>query len=248
MTLSLRSPVLLASLLTLFTACTSTKDDTAASAETGDTAGDTDTGSGNGGDTNAYGAPLDSTDAINGKSYAFLFANANVSEPASLGAIITAYMTAPIMIGVESVSDSSLDLVGALGVEGSDPATQDTAVSTYDFASTSFDPSSPSFSAGPTDATLYVTGVPVPVYGLSITGTFAHDGSAIGDMTFSGLVDTAPIGPLLNGGGGETAVCDAAVNFGIKCVPCPDERELCLTLTADTITAAQVSGTITPVN
>lgn len=237
------TPLFLASLLTLplFAACTTKGDDTA-DTDVADTSGDS---GDSGGDTNSYGAPLDSTDVVATSTYSFLFANATVTEPASLGAIITAYMTAPVMIGVESVSDTSLDLIGALGVEASDPAVQNTAVSTFDFPSATFDPQSPSFSAGPTDANLLVTGVPVPVYGLTITGTFAHDGSAIGEMTFSGLVDTAPIGPMLNGGGGEDAVCEAAGNFGVSCVPCPDERLLCLALTAEQITAMSGAGTIT---
>lgn len=224
-------------LLPLVVACSGEKEETGAMDDTADTDSGVDTS------TNA----LTDLALIQGKTYTFSFADATISQPATLGSIIGAYMQAPLMFNVTAASETEVDFLGGLGVVDSDPVTQDTCAPTYDFAATAFDPSSPTFDAGPVDATLYVMGVAVPVYQVHITGAFASDGSVINNMTFGGLVDTRPIGPLLNSGGGEDAVCKQAVNMGVKCVPCPDNTTFCLDLLADGITAPQVSSGVTPV-
>lgn len=237
----MRSPMFLA--LVSLLGCPATdkeSDDTAAMDDTGES-GDTDTGSWDG------GGPLADPSAAQGKTYGFALGDGTIAEPANLGAIITAYMEAPIYLGVTAISETELDLLGGLGVIDADPAAQDTCVPTFDFASTSFDASSPSFSSGPVDATLYVLGTPVPIYELTVTGTFKSDGTQIGGMTFEGIVDTRPIGPLLNGGGGEDAVCEQAINFGEECIACPDGPVLCLQLSVVDILASEVAVSMTPV-
>lgn len=227
------------------TSCTATSDKDAG--DTGDTGGG-DSGADTG-DTSGWngGGPLTDPSLADGKTYAFLFDDATITEPATLGSIIAAYMGAPVMF-TATVSDSSVSLRGGLGENGSDPATQDTCVPTYDFPSSSFDPATPTFTVGTVDAELYVSGVAVPVYDISITGTFKSDGSEIGNMSYAGLVDTRPIGPLLNGGGGDDAVCIQAKNFGLTCVACPNGAgEFCLSLLAEDIVAGQVPGTLVEV-
>lgn len=217
--------------------------------DTGETGGDTGETGDNGGDTGGWdgGGPMTDPSVAQGKTYGFQLGDATIAEPANLGAIIAAYMEAPILFGVTTISATEIDLLGGLGVVQSDPVQQDTCVPTFDFPSASFDPANPTFTAGPVEAALYVLGTPVPVYELTITGTMAADGSAIGNMEFAGIVDTRPIGPLLNGGGGEDAVCEQAINFGEECIACPDGPELCLALSAVDIVAAQVDVTLTPV-
>jgi hypothetical protein len=223
--------------------CPDAVKDTGDTGGTDDTAdsGDTDTGTWDG------GGPLADPSGVQGKTYGFALGDGTIAEPANLGAIITAYMEAPVYLGVTSISETELDLLGGLGVIDADPAAQDTCVPTFDFASTSFDASSPSFTSGPVDATLYVLGTPVPVYELTVSGTFKSDGTQIGGMSFEGIVDTRPIGPLLNGGGGEDAVCEQAINFGEECIACPDGPVLCLQLSVVDILASEVAVSMAPV-
>lgn len=224
--------------LPLFIACTSTKDDTSGGTDSGTDTTDT-------GETADDATPVADPSTLVGRSYGFKFAEATITEPAALGAIIASYVVAPVMVGVTAGSSGSIDLLGGLGQADSDPATQDTCVPTFDFPASDFG-TNPDFSAGPTDASLNI-GASVPVYGLTLTGRFAADGSDIHDGTFSGLVDTRPIGPLLNGGGGDDAVCLAAKNFAIACVDCPgDVGTYCLNLVAEDITYAPGNGTMAP--
>lgn len=223
--------------LPLFLACNSDKeDDTSAGT-------DTSTESGESGDSAEDATPVSDPSSLVGRTYGFKFGDATIAEPAALGAIIASYVTAPVMVGVTASDSSSIDLLGGLGVADSDPAEQDACVPTFDFPASSFG-TNPDFSAGPTDASLSI-GASVPVYGLTLTGRFAEDGSDIHNGTFTGLVDTRPIGPLLSGGGGDDAVCLAAKNFAISCVDCPgDVGTFCLNLVAEDITWLPGQGTM----
>jgi hypothetical protein len=212
--------------------------------EPGETAPeDTETGT-----SGEYGSPMNDAPAAKDHTWSFLLADANIADPANLGSIITAYMSTPIMLTATSIDATSLDMLGGLGVVDSKPHAQDLCLPTFDFAAVSFDANAPSFSTGAVDTNLYVLGTPVPVFDLTIGGTFSADGTSIGEGTLTGIVDTRPIGPLLQGGGGEGAVCEAAKNFGVSCVECPDGAGVfCLNLAADSFVMLEVKGALVPV-
>ncbi len=86
--------------------------------------------------TSALGTEIADPNTLVGKTYNVNLADANIVSPAGVGSILGSVLTTPILIGVISAG-SSLEMIGAIGVEGG--TTQDSAPP----ASTSRPPPSP---------------------------------------------------------------------------------------------------------
>jgi hypothetical protein len=181
---------------------------------------------------------------LTGNTYALALGDARIVEPAGIGAVLSGYLTQDILVGVQTVSETNIQMVGAIGIEGASPPAQDYCDPTIDFPDATFT-EAPYFQIGPQDTALSVAGYTIEIGNLEITGTFAPDGSYFGGGTLSGTIDTRPLAPLLDDSGDEGAICSLAVSFGAACTACPSDGEpFCLTLVADQITAVQVEGTV----
>jgi hypothetical protein len=197
--------------------------------------------------TSGLGNPIPDTSALVGKTFALDLADARIVEPAGIGSVLTSYLTQDILVGVSGVTDTEIQMLGAIGVEDADPPTQDYCDPTIDFPAADFS-DQPFFQIGPQTTTLAVAGYSIEIGNLEITGTIAADGSYFGGGTLSGTIDTRPLAPLLDDSGDPGAICDLAVNFGAACEACPSDGEpYCLTLVADQIVAMGVDGTLVPV-
>jgi len=194
--------------------------------------------------TSDLGAAVDSSTLV-GKAFSLDLANARIVEPVGIGSVLSSYLTQDILVGVQSVEGSSVQMLGAIGVEGAATPTQDFCTTTIPFPEADFS-QAPFFSIGPADTTLSVAGFDITIGQLNITGTIAPDGSYFGGGTLSGTIDTRPLDPLV--GDTEGAICTLATTFGVTCAPCADGEAFCLSLVADQIVATGVStGPIAPV-
>jgi hypothetical protein len=196
--------------------------------------------------TSALGTPIPDSSSLVGMTYTIDLANARIVEPAGIGSVLTSQLQQNILVGVQSVDASSIQMIGAIATDGT--TTQNYCDPTIPFPAADFS-AAPYFTVGPQTTTLSVAGYNVEIQDLEITGTFAADGSYFGGGTLSGTIDTRPLAPLLDDSGNEGAICDLAVNFGAQCQACPSDGEpYCLTLVADQITATSVSGTLSEVD
>jgi len=190
--------------------------------------------------TSALGTAIPDTSSLVGATYTIDLATARIVEPAGIGSVLTSQLQQSILVGVESVDASNIQMIGAIAAAGT--TTQDYCTPTIPFPSADFT-TAPFFTIGPRTTSLSVAGYNVEIQDLEITGTFAADGSYFGGGTLSGTIDTRPLAPLLDDSGNEGAICDLAVNFGAACEACPSDGGMfCLTLVADQITADAVSG------
>lgn len=193
--------------------------------------------------TSALGTPISDTNVLVGKTFSLDLASARIVEPAGIGSVLSSYLTQDILVGVETVSATEINMAGAIGKEDASPPAQDYCTPTIDFPVADFD-EQPFFQIGPQTTTLSVAGYSIEIGNLEITGTFAADASYFGGGTLAGTIDTRPLAPLLDDSGDEGAICDLAVSFGAVCEACPSDGEpFCLTLVADQITAVEVEGT-----
>ncbi|MFN7142401.1 MAG: Ig-like domain-containing protein [Myxococcota bacterium] len=193
--------------------------------------------------TSSLGTPLPDTNVLVGKTFALDLAGARIVEPAGIGSVLSSYLTQDILVGVDTVSATEINMTGAIGKEDASPPAQDFCTPTIDFPVADFD-EQPFFQIGPQTTTLSVAGYSIEIGNLEITGTFASDASYFGGGTLSGTIDTRPLAPLLDDSGDEGAICDLAVSFGAVCEACPSDGEpFCLTLVADQIVAVEVEGT-----
>jgi hypothetical protein len=118
--------------------------------------------------TSSLGTPLSDPSILVGKTYSLDLAGARIVEPDGIGSVLTSYLTQVILVGVTSVDGSSIEMMGAIGAEGSDPPTQDTCTETIDFPTADFS-DQPFFTVGPQDTTLSVAGYDITIGELNIT-------------------------------------------------------------------------------
>ncbi len=181
-------------------------------------------------ETSEYGAPLtgDVTDLI-GRTFFIDLGDAEYAKPAGLGPLIATYLSQPLLVGVEDVSDETIELMGALGYIDSFTGElyQDTSAPSFDFGVADFR-GNPYFSASTDSLVILYEGVSVDIFEFHIEGTFDPAMESIGGGIASGLVDTRNVGELMGVGSDPDAACTLAESFGIDCVDCPDGNPWCL--------------------
>ncbi len=220
--------------------------------------------------TSSVGSAITSTD-IEDNTYSLDLATGRFVEPQGIGSILGDFIDQEILIGVQSVGDTSIQLIGAIGDGGSPPA-QGECDPTIPFPEAAFT-DNPFFQVGPETTTLSVAGFTVTIADLEISGAFSPDGSLIAGATLAGVIDTRPLVPLLNADDNcdagaprccdtdvdpgcdaandtadccdEDAICDLAGQIGVACQACEgDSGDFCLSLLVDSLSAEQVTGAV----
>ncbi len=178
-----------------------------------------------------------------GKSYSLDLASGRFVEPEGVGAILQQYIgDQRILLGITALEGSDIQMIGAMGVEGSDPAVQEPCEPTIPFPTANFD-STPYFEVGPEDTTFNVSEYSITISDLFISGAFAPDGSYISGATLAGSVDTRPLVVLIGEDEEEDAICEIAGAIGVECQPCEsDGQPFCLSVLVDSIQAAELPG------
>lgn len=195
--------------------------------------------------TSATGKPLAAD--LSDRTYDMSLDGARILQPSGVQDLVESFLGTDVLAGVQSTSPS-LQLLGAIATDGSDPLTQDPCTPTVPFPTGDFD-ASPSFVMGPSDETFAVGEAVLTVYDLEITGAFTADGRAVHGITLTGLADTRQVGQILSDSASEQTACNLASAAGVLCEPCPDGENLCITIVADRISAAEVPGlTLAPVD
>lgn len=182
--------------------------------------------------TSGYGGSL-SIDATSlaGNTYWFSLGEAEYLQPEGLGPVLATFLTEPLLIGVGTSDGSLVQILGTQGVESGGEVSLDSSFPVWDFGNATLDGAY--FESDPTDISLDYGCATIPIYGFSLQGTFAPDGSSIGGGAAQGLGDSSEMGCLLPGGGGNPdAVCDYGAAFGVQCDECPDGTQRCLTIEA----------------
>lgn len=197
--------------------------------------------------TSELGNPVTDVAGLVGNSYVVDLGGARIVEPPGIGKVLSAYLTTDILIGVTSVSDDKIQMIGAIAVEDSNPPQQDYCDPTIAFPEADFIDSC-YFAIGPQDTTFSVAGYDIDIQALVLNGTISPDGSYFDGGTLSGTIDTRPLAALLGDPKDTGAICDLAVNFGATCEACPADGEpYCLSLVADQIYAEASGSTLVEV-
>lgn len=198
--------------------------------------------------TTELGGEVDSASLV-GMAYVIDLGSANFIEPAGIGPILTSVLTQNILVGVTGVTDTEVDMVGAISLEGSteqDVCTPSIAFPTADFSE------NPHFNVGPEDTTISVAGYSATIRGLEISGDFAPDLSYFGEGVLAGTIDSRDLATIpdlqdLTGcdGTNDACLCDFIQSSGLAtCSECSDGEPLCLTLLADSIVADSTGSSL----
>ncbi len=193
--------------------------------------------------TSSYGAGLESGPAgLVGKTYVLDLATADWVQPPGLGPLLQLYFTVPILLGVESADNKTIDFLAAPGrVDVFEGIVQDETQQSWDFPGSNFT-TSPYFSAEVDEVNFAFEGVDAPVHSFFIEGTFDGDGSSFGGGTLKGNGDTRNLGGLLGEPDNPYAMCSYAEGLGVPCQACEDGEVYCLDLEVTDLTGTEVPG------
>ncbi len=196
--------------------------------------------------TSVLGEPLTGgPESLIDATFAVRLQDAVWDEPAGLGGLIALYLDWPVLLGVQFANDDIVDLIGAQGyLDGNGHARQIGNSPTWDYPLSSFAQAPYIDTTAPQIFIAASSAVVLPVYNFRLRATFAADGSAIAGARVSGLADTRGLGPALDMGEDEDAVCTAATAFGVTCVPCPDSAPYCLQIDAHDVRGERVEGVV----
>lgn len=184
--------------------------------------------------TSAYGEPLSlSYGDLAGRTYHFNLGDADYAQPEGLGAVLSTFLTDPLLIGVGTVDASSIQILGTQGRMNEDTGeiTRRSGFDIWDFGVASF-AEAPYFESEPTDIAIVYSGVEIPMYDFRLAGTFSADGTSIGFASAEGVGDSRNMGPLVGLGDDPDAVCSLAAGFGFTCEECPDGGRYCVRIEA----------------
>ena len=196
--------------------------------------------------TSALGTPIESIEALVGNTYVLDMASSRSVHPEGLGSTLTAFFEAPLLLGLNGISESTFDFIVAPTIDVSD-TTQDTCSPTVSMTTASLE--APFFTLGPWTLNLNVASIPATLDEAHFSGTFAADGSFIGNGTLTGQLDTRPLVPLLISEGSSDSICSLAEALGVSCIPCPSDSEpFCFDVKIDQIESAMSDTPIIPID
>ncbi len=170
-----------------------------------------------------------------GRTYHFDTPAADFVQPEGLGSALSAFLTAPLLIGVTQADDTTLDLLGAMGWTVNSRIEQDLDQTSWDLPPGTFQDAPYFFARADSVVFTYVFGgdeVVVPIDAFEVEGTFASDGSAIIEGRARGMADTRNLGVLLDLGESPTAICELFSGGGLSCEACDDGIESCVFMEA----------------
>ena len=192
--------------------------------------------------TSAYGSPLaEEAAGLVGNTYVLDLSQADILQPEGLGYLLAAYLTEPILLGVDHADESVIGMVGAQGFKKNDGTYKQVGTEVWIFPDADFT-TSPYFAASTPEISIDYADVAIPIENFSLAGTFAADGSKIGGGWASGLGDTRNMGPLLELGDDPGAVCTLISALGLSCETCSDGEPYCVFLEVEFDEAPLATG------
>jgi len=190
---------------------------------------------------------IDPEDLI-GNTYLVDLQGADWVEPPLLGALVSQFLTAPVLIGVRLADDAQLDVIGSAGlVDPLGVVTQNLSAPSWEFPVADFSEQPFVDLAAESVVLPFNNGIEILDIGITdfvLQATLAVDGSALGGGVLSGLADTRNLGALFDDADNPDAVCTLAAAAGAECESCPDGELYCLSLRAIDVDAEQVPGLV----
>ncbi len=180
-------------------------------------------------------------DGLADQSWALDMESATWVEPAGGELIFGQVFSGILLLGVQEISDQSIDLIGGAAQEVDGTLQQDPCVATFDFPASDFW-NNPYFDVGPTVLEVEVQGLPVNIQDVRFSGAISGDGEAIADARLYGEVDARDIAPAV--GASADQLCELLTSYlGVECVECTlDLEPVCLRIEVEEISGERVAG------
>lgn len=191
--------------------------------------------------TSEYGGSLDiEVSALLGSTFNFSLGDAEYTKPEGLGALLSSFLNAPLLIGIDATDGDNIHILGTQGREGDTEVEPDPAYDIWNFGNADVDGAY--FKSEAANIEIGYDCATIPIYDFQLEGTFAADGTSIGGGSATGLGDSRNMGCLIGAGSDPAAICNYAAGFGFSCDTCPDGNPWCLTIEAWFLPAPVVEG------
>jgi hypothetical protein len=191
--------------------------------------------------TDAAGAPLDPSVALDATGWSVDLLSGTVLRPATDVALraLFALSGTELLLGVlpGGSTSSPLTFRGAVATDGE----QDLCSRTLDLPGGALDRGW--FSFGPSDATFGAFGVDVALQQLAFDGAFSSDGQAIAHGRFHTWVEVAALADIY-ADGDEGAACAFFGDLLLPCVDCPSGEGSCLELWVEGLAGSAVGAPV----
>lgn len=186
--------------------------------------------------------------SLEGRTYLLDFGAARVTEPESLGSLISSEFGGMIVYAsVTEVTATTFVMVDALGREG-EQNTQEYCDPTIEFPIADF-AAAPHFRIeGGSEVVLPLAGAALTFLDMVIEGDFAADLSSFDGGSFTGILDSRSLDEAFFDGE-LGAFCNTARSLGVNCEECSGSKpgEYCLPVAIDSVSAALAPLTIVPI-
>ena len=186
------------------------------------------------------GAPVK---GLEGRAYNVDLAGATWVEPAGVGDLISGSLTEDLLLQVADVTETTIEMFGALGTGGE----QDTCQPTIDFPVADFS-ENPFFQLGPSDVSFDFAGTLIALNNVKLTGSFNSDGAAIEGGAMSAELDVRNMADLIGDLLGTTDpddICGLLVFVGAECADCAgDGAPYCLSVRVEDLDAPEIADSL----
>ena len=165
-------------------------------------------------------------DALDDQSWSLDLAAAKWVEPEGGGDLFASLFGGLILLGVQSATESQIDMIGGVGEVVTDEEVgdswiqQDPCYATVDFPAASF-MNNPYVEVGPADLALEVQGIPVTLHDVLISGALTEFGDRLAGATLSGETDARDLESM----GSAATICGYLEMYGVSCVECTADGE-----------------------
>jgi hypothetical protein len=197
--------------------------------------------------TSELGTPLDCS--LEGKTYRAALEHGRFIKPdPAVASLLFDTFEDDFLLGVFSERGSSLELHAALsdGVGGP----QNYCAPSIELGTATW--SDPTFEFGPSDLTIEVAGVSIPVSSFYARGTFSPDCSYTGGGRWEGELDARVLAPLVGellGAEDPDAVCALLTTFGVACEACSsDAEEYCIQVIVEDLQGSAIGTSLSCVS
>ena len=185
--------------------------------------------------TSELGPPIDCD--LTGRSYRVDLLSARFVKPGeAIADLLFSALTVDVLLGVDTASESEILMLGA--ISESVGGLQDYCTPSIDFPEAAAF-TNPAFSVGPAEVELDISGTPIEISSLSISGAFAPDCSYFGGGRLLGELDARVLAPLagdLAGTEDPDEICAFLAPLGVTCEPCSsDSLPYCAQVEVDQI-------------